>query len=232
MNLLSLGLNYLYKHGYDENFLTRTFTIGNLGMKKDRKLVPTRWSITAVDETIGKKLHEEVLDLQQMGEHMVFFGSYIGNYYLILLVPDVWSYELFETYMPKASWNVSDKIDYMTDFEPYVGRKNYASNCTGGYYSVRLAALEKLKLIKRQASVLAIRIITGEYSAPLGVWVTREAARKSLSEKPLRFGSLELMINYTKAMCKKKFGFDIDGILGKSKLLKNVKQQSKLHSFF
>ena len=222
------GINYLYKHGYDENFLTRAFSIGNLGMKKDRKLVPTRWSITAVDDTISKHLHEHVRDLQQLGEHLAFFGSYLGNYYLILFIPDVWSYELFETYMPNASWNVSDEMDYMTDYENHAGRKTYAGNCTGGYYSVRLAILEKLKSMKRQASAIAIRVITGEYSAPLGVWVTREAARKALAEKPLRFGSLDLMINYAKSLGRKKFGFEI---IGKSRLLKNIQTQLKLTSF-
>ena len=82
--------------------------------------------------------------------------------------------------MPRAEFNVSDKIQYMTDYEPYSGRKRYAENCAGGFYSVRLAILEKLKKMRRQASVLALRFITGEYFAPLGVWVTRFAARRAL----------------------------------------------------
>jgi len=226
------GLNYLYEKNVDENFLSKILSVGTLGIKKNRKLVPTRWSITAVDDTLGKNLHKKILDYNQVNDYMAYFGSYLGNYYLVLMIPDVWSYELFETYMPKASWNPEDKVNFMTDFEPYQGRKKYAENCTGGYYSVRLAILEHMKKMKRQGSALVIRIITGEYSMPLGVWVTREASRNALKERPLKFSSLQLMLNYSKALIKKKFGFDADMILNKSVLLKNYKSQSKLNRFF
>jgi len=225
------ALNYLYENNFDENFLTRVFTVGNLGVKKDRRLVPTRWSITAVDDTLGKKLHKQVLDFKPVNDHQAYFGSYLGNYYLVLMLPDVWSYELYETYMPKASWNTGTGIDYTTDYETYKGRKDYAANCAGGYYSVRLAVLEKMKQMKRQASCLVIRVITGEYSMPLGVWVTREAARNCLAEKPLRFGSLELMQRYAQALCHKKFGFDLDSVTNGSKVVKYAKTQMKLSRF-
>jgi len=91
--------------------------------------------------------------------------------------------------------------------------------------------LEKMQQIKRQASCVVVRVITGEYTAPLGVWVTREAARKSLKERPLRFGSLELMLRYAGALFKKKFGFDSELIFKKSKLLKEIKTQKKLGEF-
>jgi DNA repair protein NreA len=225
------ALAYLHSHSFDENFLTRLFSVGNLGIEKNRKLVPTRWSITAVDDTLGKHLHSEIVQFESIDEHQAFFGSYLGNYYLIMLLPDIWSYELFETYMPKASWNTASEVSVMTDFEPYAGRKDYAENCVGGYYSVRLAVLEKLKGMRRQATCLVIRVITGEYAAPLGVWVTREAARKALLGKPLRFASLELMQSYTRALIRKKFGFDADTILRQSEILKLNKSQTKLDRF-
>jgi len=225
------GLTYLYDNKFDENFLTRVLSVGNLGLKKNRKLVPTRWSITAVDDTLAKHIYKEIIDYPAVNEYMAFFGSYLGNYYLIMMMPDVWSYELFETYMPKASWNTSNKLSYSTDYEAYQGRKNYAENCAGGYYTVRLAILEKLRKMKRQASCLVIRIITGEYAVPLGVWVTREAARKTVLSQPLKFSSLELLLKYAKALMKKKYGFDADEILNQSLLLKNIKNQSKLTKF-
>ena len=116
----------------------------------------------------------------------------------------------------------------MTDYEAYEGRKYYASNTAGGYYTVRLAALEKLNQMKKQGSVLALRFITGDYTLPLGVWVTREAARKSMQSKPIEFSSKELMLGYANKLVKKKFSFDLDNILGNSTLLKNIKEQSKL----
>ena len=141
-----------------------------------------------------------------------------------------WSYELFEMYMPKAEWNISDKVQYMTDYEPYDGRKGYAENCGGGYYSVRLAILEKLKNMKKQAAVLALRFITGEYAVPLGVWVTREATRKALNNKPMEFASKELMIEYTRKLVKKKFGYNLY-LLNKSFIMDNLNKQLKLQVF-
>ncbi|MBN2458506.1 hypothetical protein JXB31_05235 [Candidatus Woesearchaeota archaeon] len=214
------AIGYLYKNYFDENFLTRLMSVGNLGVK--RKLVPTRWSITAVDDMLAKRLHDEIVDYESVDDWLAFFGSYLGNYYLVMMIPDVWCYELFET--------TPDSSEFMTDHEGYYGRKDYAESCAGGYYSVRLAVLEKLKSMKRQAGVLVLRVITGEYAVPLGVWVTREAARKALSEKPLRFSSLELLLKYAKALCKKKFGMEAK-LLDSSKVLKEVTQQRKLGEF-
>lgn len=224
------ALIYLYEKGFDENFLAKLLSVGNLGLKNNRKLVPTRWSITATDDTLAKKLIEDIKEFNEY-DYAAYFGSYLGNYYLLLFYPEVWSYELFETYLPRASWNVSSEIQYMTDYEGYAGRKDYAENCAGGYYTVRLAILEKLKQLKKQASVLAIRIITGEYSVPLGVWVTREATRKALRSKGLVFQDKELMLKYAKALIQKKFGYDISKLLNNSILLKTIKTQRKLNSF-
>lgn len=226
----STALVRLYESEFDENFLTKVFTVGNLGLKKNRRLVPTRWSITAVDDTLGISLRKKIRDEKAINDYLVYFGDYLGNYYLVLMIPDVWGYELFETYMPNASWNTSGHMDYTTDLERFNGRNAYAENCAGGYYSVRLAVLEKLRAMKRQATAVVIRVITGEYTAPLGVWVTREAARKALSGKPLMFESQELMVKYAEAFLKKRFG--IIDIIAKSALLKDAKAQTRLGSFF
>jgi len=222
---------YLYKNKFDENFLSRILSIGILGLKKNRKLVPTRWSITACDDTLGKYCIKKIKDYP-VSNYLAYFGGYIGNYFLIMFFPEVWSYELFETYAPKASWNTSKEVQFTTDYEFYAGRKTYADNCIGGYYSNRVVIAEKLAKLKRQASVLSLRFITGEYSVPLGVWCVREATRKALSNKPIEFSSRELMLNYAKSLVKEKFSIDIDSILKHSILLKNLKQQSKLTQFF
>ena len=215
------ALAYLYSRGFDENFLSRLFSVGTLGLKDSRKLVPTRWSITAVDDTLGRHLHAKIIQNELVSEHLAFFAGYLGNYYLVLLYPRQWSYELFETLVPGGH----SQADFTTDFEPYSGRSSYAENCAGGYYTVRLAILEKLKGMKRQASALAVRVITGEYSAPLGVWVTREASRKALSQNPLRFSSHELMLRYAKALMLKKFGLSLR-FLDKSRLLSGRSQKT------
>lgn len=222
---------YLYKSGFDENFLSKLLSVGTIGLKPNRKLVPTRWSISAVDDNIGKDIIKEIRDFKE-SDYLSFFGSYLGNYYLVLMFPEPWSYELFEIYAPKASWNTSTKVQFTTDYEGYGGRKSYAENCAGGYYAARLPILEKLKGMKRQSTILALRFITGEYIAPLGVWVCREATRKSMESKPLTFASKELMLDYAKKLVKKKFGIDLDQIFDKSILVNKLKTQSKLTGFF
>jgi len=225
------ALIYLYQNKFDENFLTRLLSVGTLGIRKDRKLVPTRWSISSVDSNIGNYLASNVKEYNQTS-YLAYFGGYLGNYFLILCFPDVYSYELFETYMPKSSWNISNKIDYTTDYEPHEGRKSYAENCGGGFYACRIALLEKLNRLKKQASVLCLRFITGEYYVPLGVFVVREATRKTLNNKPIEFSSMELMLKYAKSLIKKKFNYDLDNLFKESVILKNIKEQVKLSSFF
>ncbi|MCX6709377.1 MAG: hypothetical protein NTV63_00255 [Candidatus Woesearchaeota archaeon] len=224
------AISNLFQKGFDENFITRLLSTGTLGVKTERKLVPTRWAITAVDDSLGKERILEIKDYKSP-DYLAFFGGYLGNYYLILIFPEPWAYELFETYMPQAEWNQSDEIQYMTDYEPYSGRKKYADNCAGGYYAARLPILDYLHNVKHQGSVLAIRVITGEYFCPLGVWVVREAVRKTMESKPLEFGGKELLLKYARAVLKNKFGMDADYILNSSILLKNLKSQSKLSMF-
>ncbi len=214
------ALIYLYDNKFDENFLSRILSVGNVGIGKNRKLVPTRWSITATDDSLGKYLIKKIKNYNETN-YSAFFGNYLGNYYLILCFPEVWSYELFEMH-------VSNPNNFMTDYEPYEGRKYYAEETAGGYYTVRLAILEKMNEMKKQGSVLALRFITGDYTLPLGVWVTREAARKSMQSKPIEFSSKELMLEYAKKLVKKKFNCDVDIQLGQSRLLKEMKNQAKL----
>lgn len=224
------ALTYLYKKDFDENFLTKLISTANLGLKFNRKLVPTRWSITAVDDTLGKFYHQKIKEFEQ-ADYQAFFGSHLGNYFLVMFFPEIWAYELFETYLPKTEINRSQDIQYSTDHEFFKGRQTYAENCAGGYYAARLPILEKLHQIKRQATVLTLRFITEEYRAPLGVWVVREAVRKTMEEKPIKFASEELMLNYVKLKIKKMFNFDAGFLIKNSLVLKEMKKQTKL-SFF
>ena len=222
------ALIYLYNKNFDENFLSRILSVGTIGVKPNRKLVPTRWSITATDDALGKYLINEIKNHKEIN-YSAFFGEYLGNHYLILCFPEVWSYELFETYA--GSKQFCGPCSYMTDYEPYEGRKYYASSTAGGYYTVRLAILEKLEQLKKQASVLALRFITSDYTLPLGVWVTREATRKALQTKPIEFSDKNLMLAYAKKLVKKKFNFNLDNLLNNSILLRKIKTQSKLTKF-
>jgi len=225
------ALNYLYKNGFDENTLTKLLSIGVLGLKKNRKLVPTKWCITGVDDTIGKTLINEIQDYKIIEDYKLYSGIYLGNYYFILIFPEIWQYELFEGYLPGSAWNYMNDIRFSTDSETLFGRKTYASNTVGGYYSSRIGVLEYLSKIRRQASCLVIRFETPEYNLPLGVFVVRNAARKTMSNVPLMFNSKEELLNKTRELIKLRFNYEVDNILKESKLLKSL-TQVKLSSFF
>jgi len=224
----SEGIEYLYKNDFSEYVLSKILSVGVLGLKKNKKLVPTRWSITATDDIISKKILEEIREYKWIENYELFFGEFLGNQYLLLLFPNVWNYELFELYWPGSSWNPSKEMKASTDFEPFSGRKNYAFNTAGGYYASRLPILEYLKKIKKQASVLAIRLETPSYWAALGVWVVRESVRKALNNRKMEFDNLEEFINGAKNISKAKFDFDCLEILKKSKLLTIIKTQRNL----
>jgi hypothetical protein len=148
-----------------------------------------------------------------------------------MLFPNVWSFELFELYFPGSSWNPSNELKASTDFESFYGRKNYASNTAGGYYATRLPILKYLDSIRRQASVLVIRLETPTYWAALGVWVVRESVKKALKNK-MKFDSREEMLESVKKIARIKYNFDVDTIFFKSKLLKQIKTEKKLDEWF
>jgi DNA repair protein NreA len=218
------ALETLSEKGFDSHYLTKLLTAGTLGVKLQRTLVPTRWGITSVHSIIANKLVREIKDFS-IGEYQSYFGGYLGNYYLILMFPDVWQYELFETI-------ICENSPFARNYEPYGGRKKYAKETAGGFYSVKLGCLERLKNMKRQTSVLALRFIDPrEYVAPLGVWVTLTATRNAVNSKPLTFSSHELLLTYVKKFIRKKFNLDFNKILKNSKLLDNLTSQKKLNNF-
>ena len=221
------AINYLYRNEFDESFLQQLLSIGTLGLKKNRRLVPTRWSITATDDIIGKEMMKEVKSYNRIEEHRLFFDNYLGNYYFILLLPEVFSYELFEYSIRQGQIK-----EEWTDFEDHFGRKDYASNSVGGYYSVRLSVLEYLKQIKRQASVFIIRFETEEYWANLGVWVTRNCARRAMNNKYISFYSRENALDFMRNYIFNKMRVNVNYVFEKSNLLNMIKEQKGLREFF
>jgi len=222
------AMKILYKNEFDEYLMSKILSIGFLGLKKNRRLVPTRWSITATDDSLGKQITERVKKYRWIENYELFYGSFLGNHYIILLFPSVWSYELFELYLPGSSWNSSNRIRASTDFEPYSGRKEYAYATAGGYYASRLPILQYLDKIKRQAGVLAIRIETPTYWAALGVWVVRESVRKALANRKLDFTNLDELLESSRKIGMIKFGFDNEDFLKRSRLLEQVRTQRSL----
>lgn len=180
-------IDLLYRKGSPVSDISRILSIGLLGM--DKKFVPTRWSITATDDTLGKKIIREIKDYPELGDITLLRSSYLDNHFNIMMYPGKWSFDMIEV-VPPSSMFSGGRISMTADFEPYNGRKKYASEVAGGYYAARLAVLEYLKHIRRQASVLIVREIREGYYAPLGVWQVRENVRNAMLSDPEKYQSL------------------------------------------
>ncbi len=176
----------LYSSGIGIDHISRLLSLGLLGRK--RKLVPTRWSITASDDMIGKSLRDSIVDYPLISDYLLYSGEDLGNHFEILLMPRAYSFELIEIWMAGSVWSPEGWIG--SDSEDLRGKRGY-SPLAGGYYAARLAILEHIARLGRQASALAVREISGKYWAPLGVWVVRDVARAAMKSVPKKFSSLD-----------------------------------------
>lgn len=223
-----VAMQELYKARIRISNIIKILSAGLLGIKKDRKLVPTRWAITATDDTLSKNLLKRVKLFPIINDFLVFHETYLGNHYEILMLPENFSFEVIEAKFPGSLWNPTGKSFFiMKDYESFFGRKTYAKEVTGGYYAVKLPIAEFLSRIKRQASVLILREVLPEYFAPLGVGILRETVRKSLDKPAQRFSTLDEALTTIKERLK----LPLQTFTKNSKLLKENKEQLKLREF-
>ncbi len=177
----------LYNWGFDEYYIIRLLSAGLLGI--NRKLVPTRWSITAVQDTIGKKLRKEILEYPEINDYEVYFHEFLGNRYAVVLMPESYAFELLEVWL-KGSLFGSGEPQVIHDYEDFRGIKGYAVETTGAYYAARLSVLEHLRARRRSARVLVFREVTPKYYAPVGVWQIRLGVKKAMENPIGRFETL------------------------------------------
>ncbi|MDD3046620.1 MAG: hypothetical protein PHF01_02635 [Methanocorpusculum sp.] len=212
----------MFENGTDVYKITNLLTAGLLGVK--RRVVPTRWAITATDDMISTSIKREVIKMPALPEYQVFSGTLYGNTICFILIPsNDWRFEMLERWQKHSLWS-GDEETIVVDGERGLSKPKY-SPIAGAYYSARLAVLEYLKSIGRCARVLCIRDISGEYWAPLGTWVIREAAHASLSSPADRVGTLQEAL--TSASQKLGTSFWIE----KMGLLRDIRQQKTLFEF-
>ena len=190
-----------YKLNFNVSQISKILSSGVLGIKK--KLVPTKWSITAIDALLSKYFITKIKNFSSIDEYLLFENSYLGNHFYILLLPGNWEFEQFETWFPGTLWNLNSNSPEITvEFEFYFGRKDYASLQSGGYYASRFAVSEGLYKMKKQARAIVIREVGKEYDIPVGVWEVRENVRAALRKKPEKFGSLKQLLQNLKTKIK------------------------------
>lgn len=218
-----------YNNGTLVSEIEKAFSVGTMGVKKNRRFVPTRWSITAVDDVISKNQMTDIRFNETIDEFRLYQWKELDNWWSILMLPTTWRFEVIEAWYPKTTWNPSpNEMIVSHDHEFFEGRTAYADNITGGYYAARLGVTEFLKGIGRSAGVIVMREIHPGYDIPLGVWNVRENVRAALKTVPYKSETLEGLwpqINVFMDLKKERW-------LHSSELLRDYLVQRRIEDFY
>ena len=185
------AVNALYSRGVLVTRIQKTFSLGMFGEGGRRKIVPTRWSITAVDSTISQNLIDRVKGYPTIDEYRVYGFDVYDNQYVAILLPEEWRFEWVEAWFPNTTWNQFTNQPYVIgDYEEHFGRTTYAK-VGGCYYSTRLAVTEALEGEGRQAAAIVLRETYPGYLMPLGVWNVRESIRMLMKQRFVAFDTFK-----------------------------------------
>jgi hypothetical protein len=218
----------LYSRGVMVTKIQKAFSVGAFGLEKKRRLVPTRWSITTVDDIVGKSLVEQVKTFPEINEYRVYESTYLDNVFEILMIPAQWSYESMEAWYPGTVWNPNGTSTVIySDSEGNSGRTIYAQ-IGGCYYSARLAVCEQLVKERRQATVVVLREARPGYIMPVGVWQVRENVRNAMRQKPYQFKTLNASLKFVSG----RFEIPMQQWILQGKLLKKALFQKRITDFF
>ena len=179
-------------HNKDVPFtaMQKAFSVGSIGTKYKRKLVPTRWSITACDSTLADLFLKEVRKFDILDTYRVYeFGS-LNNYYIIILTPTEWQYEWYEAFIQL----IGKEELIFSDYETNTDKKEYSS-VGGCYYTSKMAVLDALVKEKKQAGLIVLREAYEGY-VPLGVFNVRENMKNAMSSPYKEFETLKDALKY------------------------------------
>ncbi|MDD1768908.1 MAG: Nre family DNA repair protein [Methanomassiliicoccales archaeon] len=217
----------LFGHGVLVSRIQKAFSVGAFGVEKRRKFVPTRWSITAVDDILGKALLLRTKMYPTIDEFRVYDWEQLDNRWSVLFLPTTWRYELIEAWYPNTAWNpMGKRIEILSDHEMYDGRKEYAQ-IGGCYYAARFAVNELLTRERRQAGAVIFREAHPGYIMPVGVWNVRENVRMALRQPPSRFPSLEDALGHI----SKRMDIPLSTWIRHSGVLKDIIYQRRIEDY-
>jgi len=219
-----VAVEELYHRGVRVSRIQRAFSVGTLGRRGRRRLVPTRWSITAVDDLLSKMNLEFIRALPELSEILLYRFTALDNRWVIAFLPGAYRYESIEAWYPNTLWNPNPtQIVMIGDHEGFGGRTTYAS-IGGCYYAARLATSEALLRLGRQAGVVVLREVHPGEILPLGVWNVREHVRAALTQPPEKVASLPAMI----AQIGATFAIPLPRWLTASALIHEARTQRRL----
>ncbi|MFY9795174.1 MAG: hypothetical protein WAJ93_05745 [Candidatus Nitrosopolaris sp.] len=216
------GIVNLYHGGVEVSRIQRVLSMGMLGFQKKRRLVPTRWSISATDDIISISLIKMIESFPTIDFFEVHKHIHLGNYYSVILIPnDIWSFE-----MQEAWYDNNGNLGVGIDFENANGLDHYPS-ITGAYFAARLGVTEHLLKLRHKAAALILREIRPEYVLPVGVWQIREGIRKALDGEANRFDNFHNALSFA---CVNLSVSESEWIRN-SKIYRNMKEQTKITDF-
>ena len=171
----------LHREGVPFTSIQKAFSTGTMGRGRNRRLVPTRWSITACDTTIADDLLARVKRCSVLDTVRVHEFASLNNRYAVILLPTPWQYEWTEAFL-----HVLGNEEYVfSDHEGHRKKAGY-SPLGGCYYSCKMAVLEALAREQKQAGAVVLRE-AGKGYVPLGVFNVRENVRHAMQQEGTEF---------------------------------------------
>lgn len=208
----------LYNSGIEISQIQKCFSVGMMGKK--RKLVPTRWSITATDDIISQSLIDETLDYPLIDGTRVFHFEHMGNQFSVILFSHRWLYEMIE------AWYSKGVLGFGSDHEDARGI-DHPPEIAGAYFAAKLAVGEYLVRNQIQSGALVLREIRPEYAIPVGVWQIREGVREAMKQKPVLADSFEQALD----VATKPMSISTKEWLSNGSILKLMRQK-RISDFF
>ena len=204
-----------YNSGSYISDIQKAFSVGAFGQDKNRRFVPTRWSITAVDDMIGKDYLSRTRWYPPIEDYRLYYYEELDNRWAIILLPATWRFELIEAWYPGTSWNpAGERIEIISSYEFFRPRTEYAE-IGGCYYASRMAVNELLERQHMTAGAVICREAHAGYVMPVGVWNVRENVRRTLKTEPLHFDTLDQVFSFmeTKMDIKRDRWIKASGVL-------------------
>ncbi len=172
---------YLYKSGIDVYTIQRAFSFGLLGTRRFRKLVPTRWAITAVDRILSQYLRQMVKKQKVINKFYIYQFTYLNNRFTVVLMPDTLRISWIEFWYSRAGFCDRPVLSVVIEED----LRGDVETMDGGFEAARMGILEAFVRKGLQARVLIVREILPEYYIGIGNWHIREDLRHILDMKPV-----------------------------------------------
>jgi DNA repair protein NreA len=205
----------LHKKGVPFSHIQKAFSVGTMGRSKGRHLVPTRWSITACDTTIGDNLLTRVKKNSVIDTWRVHEFSSLNNNYAVILMPTGWQYEWSEAFLQVLG---TEELVF-SDHEGNKKKTEY-SHLGGCYYSCKMAVLEGLARQQEQAGAIILREAHRGY-VPMGVFNVRENVRSAMNQPAMEFEDIHSALGHI----GQKFTLPVQRFIDEGELLRTMTRE-------